>query len=108
MESWVLIWLNVAWVEAYLRTKWHNDPSSRLAITDMGQKLQGAAVPFFWGGGELDVPIYHNVAWAEAYLELPSGILIHPVVWPQYTNVTKQTHRQQSDSIGEPFIQTVV
>ena len=74
----------------------------------MGQKLQGAAVPFFWGGGELDVPIYHNVAWAEAYLELPSGILIHPVVWPQYTNVTKQTHRQQSDSIGEPFIQTVV
>jgi len=28
------------------------------------------------------VPIYHNVAWAEAYL-LPSGILIHPAIWPQ-------------------------
>jgi len=32
--------------EAYLRTKWHLDPSSRLATTDMGRKL--GAVPL-WG-----------------------------------------------------------
>jgi len=27
------------WAEAYLRTKWHLDPSSRLATIDMGRKL---------------------------------------------------------------------
>ena len=37
---------NVAWAEAYARTKWHLDPSSRLATSDMGQKLK--AVPL-WG-----------------------------------------------------------
>jgi len=30
---------NVAWAKAYLRTKWHLDPSSRLATTDKGRKL---------------------------------------------------------------------
>jgi len=29
---------NVAWAEAYLRTKWHLDSSSCLATIDMGQK----------------------------------------------------------------------
>jgi len=38
----------MAWVEAYLRTKWHLDPSNRLAITDMGQIL-GVCAPFVWG-----------------------------------------------------------
>jgi len=40
-------WL--AWAQAYLHTKWHLNPSSCLATTDMGQKLGGCA-PF---GGEL-------------------------------------------------------
>ena len=31
-------------------TKWHFDPSSRLATTDMGRKL--GAVPLFLGGGK--------------------------------------------------------
>jgi len=42
----------VAWAKAYLHTKWHLDPFSHLATTDMGQKLGGgrnqlkfAAVP---------------------------------------------------------------
>jgi len=35
---------------AYLRTKWHFDPSNRLDTTYMGRKL--GAVSFF-GGGEL-------------------------------------------------------
>jgi len=37
---------NVAWAEAYLRTKWHLDPSSRLATTDMRQKLGDCCAPF--------------------------------------------------------------
>jgi len=74
--------------DAYHRTKWHLDPSSRLATTNMGRKLGGAVLPFW--GGKLDphpaqcglgrslalpllrrgswVPIKHNVAWAEAYI----------------------------------------
>jgi len=30
---------------------------------------------------------------------MPNFILIHPAVWPQYTNVTDRT-RQRSDSIN--------
>jgi len=39
---------SVAGAEAYLRTKWHLDPSSRLATIDMGRKL--GALLLFWGG----------------------------------------------------------
>jgi len=41
---------------------------------------------------------------------MPSFILIHPTVWPQYTNVADrkgQTDRQRSDSIGQTVLQTV-
>jgi len=38
---------NLPWAEAYLRIKWHIEPSSRLA-TDMGRKL--GAVPHGGGG----------------------------------------------------------
>jgi len=31
----------IAWAEAYLRTKWHLDPASRLATTVMGRKIGG-------------------------------------------------------------------
>jgi len=37
----------VAWAEAYLHTKWHVDPSSRLVTIGMGRKLRGNAVPPF-------------------------------------------------------------
>jgi len=36
-------------IEAYLRTKWHLDPSSRLATTVMGRKL--GDVPLWRGLG---------------------------------------------------------
>jgi len=40
-----------------------------------------------------------------------SFILVHPNVWPQYTNVTdrtdRQTDRQRSASIGRTVLQTV-
>jgi len=42
---------NVARAEAYLRTKWHLYPSSRLAAIDMGRKL-GVLLYFFFLGGE--------------------------------------------------------
>ena len=35
---------------------------------------------------------------------MPSFILIHPTVWPQYTNVID---RQRTDSIGRTVLQTV-
>jgi len=34
-----LVVYNVAWADAYLRTKRHLDPSSRLATIDMGRKV---------------------------------------------------------------------
>jgi len=48
---WVSISHSVALVEAYLRTKWHLDPYTHLATTDMGRKLGGGLCPF--EGGEL-------------------------------------------------------
>jgi len=42
----------VAWAEAYLHTKWHLDPSSRLATIDMVRKL-GALHPFGGRGSSL-------------------------------------------------------
>jgi len=44
---------------------------------------------------------------------MPSFFLIHPTVWPQYTNVTDRTgrtdrqDRQLSDSTGRTVLQTV-
>ena len=37
--SWVHIEHNVAWAKTYLHTKWHLDPSSRLATINMGRFL---------------------------------------------------------------------
>jgi len=42
--TWVPIEHKVARAETYLHTKWHLNPSSRLATTDIGRKL-GGAVP---------------------------------------------------------------
>jgi len=41
--SWVSMQHNVAWTKAYLHTKWHLDPLSCLAPTDMSRKLEGCA-----------------------------------------------------------------
>jgi len=68
------------WAEAYLCTKWHLDPSSRLATTDMGRK--SGAVPL-WGEGA-GAP--SNTLWPGTRpTSVPSGILIHPAVWSQQT-----------------------
>jgi len=74
----------------YLRTKWHLDPSSRLATTDMDRKLGGAC--FFFGGG---AGFPYNTMWPGTRdTSIPSGISIHHVVWPQYANVTDRQNRQ--------------
>ena len=77
--------------------------------------------PKIWGlcpfGGGAGSPA--NTIWpGPRPTSLPRFILIHPTVWPQYTNVTdrqqdrrdRQTDRtgQRSDSIGRTVLQTVV
>jgi len=100
----------VTWAEAYLRTKWHLDPSSRLATTEMDRKLgRGVLCPPFLGGSWLP----SNTMWpGPRSTSMPSFILIHPTVWTQYTNVAdrataRQTrlNRQQNVPIahGEAF-----
>jgi len=83
--SWVPI-NSVAWAEAYLHTKWHLDPSSRLATKDVDRR--GGAMPHL--GGRSWVP--SNTMWpGPRPISVPSFILIHPTVCPQYTNVTDRT-----------------
>ena len=55
----------MAWAEADLRTKWHLDPCSCLATTDMGRKLWRELRPLFGGRSSA---IEHKVPLAEAYL----------------------------------------
>ena len=63
--------------EAYLHTKWHLHPSSRFVTTGMGRKLGGCA-PL--GEGELGP---HLTVWPGLRpTSVPSGILMHPAVWP--------------------------
>jgi len=72
--SWLSTKHNVTWDKAYLRTKWHLDPSSRLATTDMGPKLGGCCAPFGWGeelGSHLtqcglgwSLPAYQMASWS--------------------------------------------
>jgi len=52
------------WKGAYLRTKWHLDPCSHLAATDMGRKLGECAR---LGEGDLG-PHLTKCGQAEAYL----------------------------------------
>jgi len=47
--SWFSIKHNVARAKAYFRTKWHLDPSSRLA-TIYGLKIGGALLPLLGRG----------------------------------------------------------
>ena len=42
-----------------------------------------------------------------SHSRLRSFILVHPTVWPQYTNVTDRTDGQRSDSAGRTVLQTV-
>ena len=69
---------NVAWAETYLPTKWHLDPSSHLATTDMGRKLGGGWPCPFLGG----LAPHPTMSPGPRSTSIASGILIHPAVWP--------------------------
>ena len=77
MGGWVPIEHKVAWAEVYLHTMWNLRPSSRLATTDIGRQLGGC--PF--RGGELCLRLTMSPRLTPA--SVPSGILIHPAIWPQ-------------------------
>ena len=67
--------------------KWYLDPSSRLATTDMGRKFGCCAL--LAGAGSPS-----NTIWpGPMYTSMPSDILNHPTVWPQYTNATDRRNR---------------
>jgi len=72
----------------------------RLAATDMSENRGWGCAPF-WGAGSPS-----NTMWpGPRPTSVPSGVLIHPTVWPQYTNVTDKTDRTDNGPIakGEPF-----
>ena len=81
---------------------WHPDPSSHLGTTDIGLKV-GAAVSLLWGNW---VPS-NTMRPGARPTSIPSGTLIHPTIWPQYTNITDRQDRQQSESIELTILQTV-
>ena len=60
--------------------------SDRFATIDMGRKvMSGAAVPISVGR---DGSLSNAISPGPRSNSVPSGILIHPTVWSQYTNVT--------------------
>ena len=68
-----------------------------------GPKFGGAPPPFGEGGAGSP----SNTIWPGPRTTCkPSIILIHPTVWPQYTNVTDRTDRQQSYSTGRTILQS--
>jgi len=72
----------------------------RLATIDMGRKVGGelrAAVPL--SVGRAGSPS-NTVSPEPRPTSVPRGILIHPAVWPQYTNVTDKQDRQDKGPIA--------
>ena len=63
-----------------LRTKWRLHPSSRLATIDMNRKL--GDVPLLGGSATPS----NTTSTVSRFTFVPSGILIHPAVWPQWTS----------------------
>jgi len=75
----------------------------RFATIDVGRKV-GAAQPHpFLGGAGFPS---NTMSPGPRPTSIPSDILIHPTVWPQYTNVTDKQDRQTDNgpiTQGEPF-----
>ena len=75
----------------------------RLATIDMGQRV-GLLCPLFLGGGGgggAGSPCDRMWPWPRP-TSVPSGMLIHPTVWPENTNVTDRTDNGPMAQ-GEPF-----
>jgi len=89
-----LVVYSMASAETYLRTKWHLDSSSRLAIIDIGRKVGGVAAPLSMGRAGSPS---NTISPGPRPTSLPSGTLIHPTIWPQHTNVTDR-HTDRTDN----------
>jgi len=75
-------------------TKRHLSPSNRLATMDMGRKL--GLCPFSGGGAGSPT---NTMSPSLILTSVPSGILMHPAIWPQLTwaeNWGLGTHVTQS------------
>jgi len=84
--------------DAYLHTKWHLDPSSRLATNKHGPKIGGrraAAVLFMWRRW---IP-FNAMSPGPKPISVPP----YPTVWTQYSNVT-ESHDISPVSYGEPLL----
>jgi len=73
----------------------------RLATIDMGRKLRGCCARFCGGSWSSS----NTMSPGPRPTSVPSGILIQPAVWPQYTNITDRTDRHDISPIayGGPF-----
>jgi len=91
----------------------HPAVCGQTATTDHGPKIEGVCL-FFWGGRVLSSNLTLSRLSRGRPTSVPSFILIHPTVWPQYTNVTDRQDRtdrqtgQRSNSKGRTVLQTVV
>jgi len=65
---------------------------NRLTTIDIARKVGEAAVPLSVGG---ELGTYLTLSPRPRSTSIPSVILnvIHPTVWPQYTNITDMTDR---------------
>ena len=84
---------NVARAEAYLPTKWHLDPSSRLATTGMGLKL-AACAPL--GEGELG-PYLIQCGLGRGYLH--AKLHLDP-----YNRLATVQQRHKQDKTGQTTV----
>ena len=75
--------------------QWRLDPSSILATTDMGREVGGCCAPFGGGAGSPS----NTMSPGLRPTCVPSGILIHPSVWPQYTDVTDRQTGQTDNCL---------
>jgi len=71
----------------------------RLATIDMGRKL-GGLLAFSGRGAELGPNLTQCGRSRGLYTSMPSFILVHPTVWPQYTNITDRQHRRDRTDSG--------
>jgi len=70
------------WAEAYLRNKWRLDSSNRFTTIEMGRKLGRVLRPL----GERGAGSTSSTMWPGSRpTSVPSAVLIHPDVWPQWT-----------------------
>jgi len=77
----------------------------RLATVDKSRKVGSCCAPFRGRAGSPS----NTMLPGSRLTSVPSGILIHPTIWPQYTNVTDMQGRQYNGPVasGEPLHVTV-